>query len=89
MMTPPVRLVQPDVGPPPALEFRRKLLRSVMNGEDVNLIVAYEPADDTVRMMNHLADQRIVEFRNGPTGLGERDQPIGRGDEVGDDDDAY
>jgi hypothetical protein len=43
MMTPPVRLVQPDVGPPPALEFRRKLLRSVMNGEDVNLIVAYEP----------------------------------------------
>jgi len=41
-----------------------------MDREDVNLIVTYEPVDDTVRTMNHLADQRIVEFRNGPTGLG-------------------
>ena len=57
-----------------------------MDREDVNLIVTYEPEDDTVRPMNHLADQRIVEFRNGPTGLRELDQPIGRVDELGDDD---
>ncbi len=57
-----------------------------MDGEDVNLIVTYKPVDDTVRTMNYLADQRIVEFRNGPTGLWERDQPIGRGDDLGYDD---
>ena len=57
-----------------------------MDREDVNLVVTYEAVDDTVRTTNHLADQRIVELRNGPTGLGERDQPIGRGDELRDDD---
>ena len=41
-----------------------------MDREDVNLIITYKPVDDTVRTMNHFADQRIVEFRNGPTRLG-------------------
>lgn len=57
-----------------------------MDREDVNLIITDQPVDDTVRTMNHFADQRIVEFRDGPTGLGERSQPIDRGDELGDDD---
>ena len=44
------------------LEFRRKLLRSVMDCEDVNLIGTYEPVDDPVRTMNRFANQRILEF---------------------------
>jgi hypothetical protein len=57
-----------------------------MDREDVNLIGSDEPVDDTVRRMNYLANQWIVEFRNGPTGLRKRHQPIGCGDELGNDD---
>ncbi len=38
-----------------------------MDREDMNLIDAYEPIDDTVRWMDHLANQRVFEFRNRPT----------------------
>ena len=49
----------------------------MMDREDVNLIDTHEPIDDTVRSMNDLANERVVEFRNRPTGLREGDQPIG------------
>ena len=55
-----------------------------MNREDVNLIHTHEPIDDTVRSMNDLANERVVEFRNQPTGLRERGQPVGRLNQLGD-----
>ena len=42
-----------------------------MDREDVNLIHTHEPIDDPVRWMNHLTDERVFEFRNGPTGFRE------------------
>ena len=42
-----------------------------MDREDVNLIHTHEPIDDSVRWMNHLANERVFEFRNGPTGFRE------------------
>ena len=55
----------------------------MMNREDVNLVNANEPIDDTVRTVNDLANERIVEFRNCPAGLREGDQPIGCRNQLG------
>lgn len=49
-----------------------------MDGEDVNLIRTDEPIDEPVRVMNDLANERILELRNRPTGLGESRQTISR-----------
>ena len=57
-----------------------------MDRENVNLIHTHEPVDDTVRSMNHLADERVFEFRNCPTGFREGGQPIGRSDQLGNND---
>ena len=42
-----------------------------MDREDVNLIHAHEPKDEPIRSMNDLTNERVVEFRNRLTGLGE------------------
>ena len=42
-----------------------------MDRKDVNLIRTDEPIDDTVRWMNDLTNERVVEFRNRPTGFRE------------------
>ena len=57
-----------------------------MDREYVNLIHADEPIDNPARWMNHLAHQRVVEFRNGPTGFRKGGQSTGRGNQLGDDD---
>ena len=54
-----------------------------MDREDVNLVYADEPIDDAVRSMNDLTDKWVVEFRNRPTGLWERHQPIGCRNQLG------
>jgi hypothetical protein len=68
------------------LEIRRKSLRSVMHREDVNLVLAHEPIDDSVGSMNNLTNQRAIEFRNGPTGLRKCEQPIRRRNQLSHDD---
>ena len=55
-----------------------------MDRKDVNLIHTHEPIDDAVRWMNYLTNERVVEFRNRPTGLREGGQPIGRSNQLGD-----
>ena len=57
-----------------------------MDRENVNLIYTNEAIDDPVRWMNHLADERIFEFRNGPTRFREGGQSTGRSNQLGDDD---
>jgi hypothetical protein len=57
-----------------------------MDREDVNLIHTHEPIDNPVRWMNHLANERVFEFRNGPTGLREGAQPTGRRNQLCDHD---
>ena len=49
------------------LKIRRKHLRSVMDRKDVNLVHPYDPIDDTVRSVNDLTNERVIEFRNCPT----------------------
>ena len=49
-----------------------------MDREDVNPILAHQPIDDPVWSMNNFADERVLEFRNGPTRLGKGTQPISR-----------
>ena len=55
-----------------------------MDRKDVNLIRTDEPIDDTVRWMNDLTNERVVEFRNRPTRLREGGQPTGRSNQLGD-----
>ena len=47
-----------------------------MDGQDMNLVRAYDPIDDAVWRMHDLANNRILEFRYGPTGFREVGQPI-------------
>jgi len=58
----------------------------VVDGEDVNLVHTREPIDDSVGTMNDLANGWILELRHSPTGLGKGDQPIGCGNDLGDND---
>lgn len=54
-----------------------------MDREDVNLIHTHEPIDDAVRSMHDFTHERVVEFRNRPTGFREGDQPIGCRNQLG------
>lgn len=38
----------------------------MVNGQHVHLVDAHEPVDDVVGRVHDLADQGIVELRNGP-----------------------
>jgi len=57
-----------------------------MDRQDVNLVDAHEPKDDSVRSMDDLTNKRVIEFWNRPPRLRKRDQPIGCGNELGHDD---
>lgn len=57
-----------------------------MDRQDVNLVNAREPIDDSVRSMDDLANNRVIEFRNRPPRFRKRDQAVGCGNELGDDD---
>lgn len=61
-------------------------MRCVLDGEDVNLVYAHEPIDDSVRAMNDLANLWIVEFRHSPTRLWKGGQSIGCRNDMGDND---
>lgn len=56
-----------------------------MDRDDVNLIRTYEPVDDAVRWMDNLANQGAFEFWNGPTRLRKDSQPVGRSNQLGND----
>ena len=57
-----------------------------MNRQHMKLVDAHEPIHDAVWRMHNLTDQRIFEFWNRPARFRERDQPIRRRYEAGDDD---
>jgi hypothetical protein len=56
----------------------------MMDGQDMNLVNANYSVDDTVWPMHNLANSRILELRNGPTGLWKGGVPISGGNELGD-----
>lgn len=57
-----------------------------MDGEDVNLVLAHEPIDDSVRSMDDFTNERVVEFRNRPTRLRKGNQLVCRRNQLGNDD---
>ena len=56
-----------------------------MDRQHVKLVGTNEPVDDAVWRVRDLADQRILEFRNGSTRLREGNQSVRRRYEAGDD----
>ena len=57
-----------------------------MDRKNVNLVHPYDPIHDTVRSVSDLANERVIEFRNRPTGFREGGQPIGRRNQLSDND---
>jgi hypothetical protein len=60
----------------------------VVDGQYVNLVDTHETVDDAVRRVDNFANQRILEFGNGPTRFRELNQPIRGCEDARDDDDA-
>jgi len=59
---------------------------AVVNGQDVNLLLAHKPVNDPVGRMDHFAHRWIRKLRDGPAGLWEVTQPLGCGNQLGHDD---
>ena len=57
-----------------------------MDRQDMNLVHAHQPIDDSVRSMDALTNNRVGEFGNRPARLRKGDQTFGRRNQLGDND---